>query len=287
MLRNASRRAFGRRKASVWRLNIQGAAAASIRAATSVGSRRRRALETPAAETRTSCSNRPGSWSDGVGGDEAAHRVADHGAFAYVERGAEIVQQAPVGGDRDLPLGHRRAAEARAGRARSPGGGGRSGGCSRASSASSRRARGRRASAGARARSPSGRAHLDVVDACRGASGPSDRRSSADARASRSPATRGPGCRRGRGLRRGSGRAVVRTGSASRGVDPLEDLELVDLSSAAPRAKPRRFKPAPVRTGDRQRYSGIAPSCCMRLMVSVRPQRSSRSHPSTRPRGWR
>ncbi len=53
-------RARGRRNARVCALNANGVAAPSIRAATAVGSRRRRALLTPAAETRTSFSNLSG-----------------------------------------------------------------------------------------------------------------------------------------------------------------------------------------------------------------------------------
>ena len=58
---NAIARAFGRRNARVCALSASGVPAAIIRAATSVGSRRSLALETPAAETRTSFPNRPGS----------------------------------------------------------------------------------------------------------------------------------------------------------------------------------------------------------------------------------
>ena len=59
-MRNASRRA--RRRANEWvcAWNTSGAPTANARAATAVGSRRRRALETPAAETSTSFSNRSG-----------------------------------------------------------------------------------------------------------------------------------------------------------------------------------------------------------------------------------
>ena len=59
-MRNASRRA--RRRANEWvcAWKMSGAPTAKPRAKTAVGSRRRRALETPAAETRTSFSKRPG-----------------------------------------------------------------------------------------------------------------------------------------------------------------------------------------------------------------------------------
>ena len=92
-------------------------------------------------------SNGSGCSIDGLGGDEAAHRVADQRAT----RRCRASRRSRGPGDRRRACRSPRRASgwrrSRAGRGRSPGGRGRSGGGSRASSASSRRCRGRRRSA--------------------------------------------------------------------------------------------------------------------------------------------
>ncbi len=56
-----AQRTRGRRMPRSWSFRSSGAAAVAIRAAVSAGWRRSRAEETPAADTSTSFSNRPGS----------------------------------------------------------------------------------------------------------------------------------------------------------------------------------------------------------------------------------
>ena len=106
-----AQRTRGLRMPRSWSRSRSGAAAVAIRAAVSAGWRRIRTWEIPAADTSTSFSNRSGLGGRGLGRDEAAHRVPDHGAVAHPQRLAEVVQQAPVALDRDLPFGHRRVAE--------------------------------------------------------------------------------------------------------------------------------------------------------------------------------
>ena len=88
-----------------------GAAAVAIRATVSAGWRRSRAWEIPGGGHQHELLEPAGLGGRGLGRDEAAHRVSDHGAVAYLQRLAEAVQQAPVALDRDLPVGHRRVAE--------------------------------------------------------------------------------------------------------------------------------------------------------------------------------
>ena len=69
------------------------------------GSRRSRALADAGRGDEDELSNRLGSRDRDLGGDEAAHRVADQGAVADADRVAELGEQPAVGGDRDLPVG--------------------------------------------------------------------------------------------------------------------------------------------------------------------------------------
>ena len=146
----------------------------------------------------------------GLGRDEAAHRVADHGAVAHPQRLAEVVQQAPVALDRDLPFGHRRVAEPGQVERQNPMLAGEVGDVLEPVLPRAREA------VDEDDRHPGARAQLDVVDP-----GCLRSRPGAGARASRSRATPGPGCRRDPGPRPASGRGAGRR-AARRGRTPPE-----------------------------------------------------------------